>query len=49
MSAPKNTGLTRAYAVASPQAGPLLHAPARWRFGPQPLVGWRDFGLEHIY
>jgi len=29
-------GLSRACAVASPQAGPLLHAPARRRFWPQP-------------
>ena len=33
---PSCAGLSRAYAVASPQAGPLLRAPARRRFWTQP-------------
>jgi len=32
----------RTYAVASPQAGPLLHAPVRRRFWLQP------FGLARV-
>ena len=35
-SVPACAGLSRAYAVASPQAGPLLRAPARRRFWTQP-------------
>ncbi|OGA38352.1 MAG: hypothetical protein A3G24_14885 [Betaproteobacteria bacterium RIFCSPLOWO2_12_FULL_62_13] len=42
MSAPSYAGLTRACAVASPQAGPLLHAPARRDFGRNPK-GWHEF------
>ena len=51
----ESTRLSRTCTVASPQAGPLLHAAVRRRFWPQPrttlepttyeIWGWREFWL----
>jgi len=35
---------SHAPARSHPASGSLLHVPARRRFWPQPLVGWRGFG-----